>query len=288
MNKITVCVFVISVILSISIYFYNFCSKHTSKGNKVSSEFLNSSQNKIPPEKVTFDNLSDEDVKYLHDKGWTFHQVNSRRKSRRARSLASIANCLWRVLNYPYMYNFYPILNFGVAKIMTGLGDLINNVHFPLFSASSSSTPQTPLPDSEMQAQQLAYAQGQTLSQEVSTDMTMNEDTVRDTSGSLLTRPAMKTSPPDYQYSSDQDEEEKEKEDKLKEEARLREVDKKIDEKAAVLARKYVQLYFSQNKQRLGQDDSLQNNLPADSVQLPPSIENELNPTTELYDLNTV
>lgn len=298
MNKIIVCIFVISLMISISIYFYNFCFKHVHKrdSTKLRSELVNQSKGvtQVFQEKSSSsDNLSDEDVKYLQDKGWNVHQVRNQKRSRNVRSLASMANCVWRLLNYPYMYNFYPILNFGVGKIMTGIGELINNVHFPLFSSSTSTTSQQPLSDSESQAQQLAYAQGQQLSQEVST---VSDDTgaAGDTSYNMpITVSQVKTTSQEYQdeKQNEEMEEEKEREESLKEKLKLQEVNKKIDAKAAVLAKKYVQMYFSQNKQQL-QDISLsnQNNLLGDNnIELPSSLENDaLNPTTDLYDFNTI
>lgn len=281
MNKIVECALLICLVFSISIYLYFVCSKNVSSVNL--SE-LNSTQSglvtsKTPTESSYKHRITDEDVKYLQDKGWDVYHVRYRRQSRNKRSLASIANCVWRVLNYPYMYNFYPILNFGVSKIMSGIGDLINNVHFPLFSSTSSTTSQQPLSDSELQAKELANAQGKDLSQEGTTPY---QDYNSDVKAIPNTTPSQ-----EYPDSKEQEEEEEEKERQaeLKEKLRAEEVNKKIDEKAAILAKKYVQMYFSQNKQQLP-PDAMSNT--DDNVVLPVSIENELDGhTTDLYDLNT-
>uniref|UniRef100_A0A8D9AIU1 Uncharacterized protein n=1 Tax=Cacopsylla melanoneura TaxID=428564 RepID=A0A8D9AIU1_9HEMI len=298
MNKIIVCVLVACLMISISIYFYNFCYKHVYNKNNIKlSELLNNTQVKdgvwIPQTEhsKSTNHISDEDIKYLQDKGWDIHHLKNKTNSRNKRSLASIANCLWRVLNYPYMYNFYPILNFGVSKIMTGLGDLINNVHFPLFSTSHT-TSQQPMTDSEQQAQQLAYAQGRDLSQEGTTGQ--SQDTLAsladDVNYNTIATTQYTTPSQEYPDSREQEEEEeKEKREELQEKLRAKEVNKKIDEKALVLARKYVQMYFSQTplEDTLSGQNNNDNNL--DNVQLPESIENELqNPTTDLYDLNTL
>lgn len=294
MNKIIICVLVISLMISISIYFYNFYTKHVHKReNDKISEVTNTCESKGVTQVLQEKSLSDEDVKFLQDKGWDVHQVRNPKRSRNIRSLASIANCLWRVLNYPYMYNFYPILNFGVGKIMTGMGELINNVHFPLFSSSTATTSQQPMSDSESQAQQLAYAQGQALSQEGTTtpaDYTGAGGGGDTSYNSPITESQAKTTSQEYQDEKDEEmEEEKEKEESLRKKLRQQEVNKKIDAKAAILAKKYIQMYFSQNKQQL-QDISLsnQNNLLGDAnIDLPNSLDNAANPTTDLYDFNT-
>jgi hypothetical protein len=291
---------VICLIFSISIYLYNIRFKHVYNGDKHKlSELSNSAQVQnveTKCDKDHTDTISDEDIQYLQDKGWNVHQVRNRKSSRHKRSLASIANCVWRVLNYPYMYNFYPILNFGVSKIMSGIGDLINNVHFPLFSSTTS---QQPLTESELQAQELAYAQGQALSQEMTS--TTSQDTGYNAGDTSYNKPTSQVKTPSQEYQDskrdEEEEEEKEREEELKEKLRQQEMNKKIDEKAEVLAKKYVQMYFSKNKQQLLQDASLSsqnnllsnNNLQDNNIELPSSLETDMpSHTTDLYDFNTV